>query len=78
MERVVLMNRASHSIETALLKIFNDCLMAINKGDAAVLVFLDDDHEILLRRLELRFGRTRTALSWFRSYLPNWYQSVSV
>lgn len=76
MERVVLMNRASHSIETALLKIFNDCLMAINKGDAAVLV--DDDHEILLRRLELRFGRTRTALSWFCSYLPNRYQSVSV
>jgi hypothetical protein len=55
--------RAQHSTETALLRVYNDLLLVVDDGDAAVLVLLDFsaafdtiDHRILLRRLESRFG----------------------
>jgi hypothetical protein len=62
--------RPNHSTETALLKVFNDLLLSVDSGDAAVLALLDQsaafdtiDHSILLSRLTCRFGIT----GW---YLP--------
>ena len=74
-----------HSIETALLRVFNDLLLTIDKGqgDLLVLLYLSAafdtvDHDILIRRPENRFGLTGTALDWVRSYLSGRTQSVRV
>ena len=76
--------RKIHSTETALLKVQND-LLAIDNGYEAVLVLLDFsaaldliDHDILLNRLEKRFGLFGTPLSWIMSYLSHRKQFVSV
>ena len=67
--------RAQHSTETALLRVYND-LLAVDDGDAVVLVLLDFsaafdtiDHRILLRRLESRFGIRGKALEWLEIIL---------
>ena len=77
--------RKFHSTETALLRVQNDLLKAIDSDGAAILVLLDlsaafdtIDHEILLSTLENEFGVTDKALSWFRSYLSDRYQSVII
>jgi hypothetical protein len=77
--------RAAHSTETALLKVLNDLLLAVDKGYAVILALLDQsaafdtiDHDILFDRLSARFGISGTALSWFTSYLSYRRQSVSV
>ena len=36
------------------------------------------DHNVLLHRLEHRFGVTGTVLKWFRSYLSNCTQCISI
>jgi len=55
--------RAYHSTETAVTKILADILLALDKGDIALLALLDlsaafdsVDHAILLRRLEVSYG----------------------
>jgi hypothetical protein len=57
----------------------------VDSGDAAVLALLDQsaafdtiDHSILLSRLTCRFGITGSVLTWFRSYLYDRCQSVSI
>ena len=77
--------RKIHSTETAILKVQNDLLLAVDKGYEAVLVLLDFsaafdliDHDILLNRLEKRFGLCGTPLSWIMSYLSHRKQFVSV
>ncbi len=76
--------RPRHSTETALLKVVNDLLSALDDGKTTVLTLLDlsaafdtIDHDILLHRLQHVFGIYYTALLWFKSYLVNTTQIVS-
>ena len=68
--------RRHHSTETALIKVYNDLLLAADNGKVSALVLLDltaafdtVDHELLLLRLERQFGVCGRALNWFQSYL---------
>ena len=77
--------RKFHSIETALLRIQNDLLLAIDKRKISALVLLDlsaafdtIDLSILLTRLPRTFGISGTALSLLTSYLSGRTQCVSV
>ncbi len=74
-----------HSTETALTKVQNDLLLAMDDRKVVLLTLLDlsaafdtVDHGILLERLETRFGVKGVALDWFRSYLNNRTQTVSL
>ena len=77
--------RRGHSTETALLKIYNDILMAMNRQEVVLLVLLDlsaafdtVEHSVLLSRLSTSFGIRGTALEWFVSYLSGRSQVASV
>ena len=77
--------RSDHSTETALLKICNDILSALDNKNVALLSRLDlsaafdtIDHSILLSRLQTCFGISGSVLSWFESYFYGHFQSVSV
>jgi len=65
-----------HSTETAVTRVYNDLLLATDRGQVSALCLLDltaafdtVDHELLLLRLEHQFGLRGTALMWFHSYL---------
>ena len=74
--------------ETAItpwLKVQNDILLAMDRQHVTLLVLLDlsaafdtVDHRALLRRLEVTYGITGTALQWFRSYLTGKTQRVYI
>jgi hypothetical protein len=77
--------RKFHSVETALLRIQNDLLLAMEKHHVTALVFLDlsaafdtIDHTILLTRLTSTFGICGPALNLLSSYLSNRTQFVSI
>ena len=77
--------RKSHSTETALLRIHNDVLMAMDKGKVTVLTSLDlsaafdtIDHHILVNRLEKWYGISGSALRWLSSYLTDRCQQVKL
>ena len=77
--------RKHHSTETALVRVQNDVLEAIDHQQCVLLVLLDlsaafdtVDHNVLVRRLECRFGVTGNAIEWIKSYLDNRKQSVLV
>ena len=77
--------RAGHSTETALLKIVNDLLISLDQNKVSVLSLLDlsaafdtIDHSILIQRLEHSFGISGTPLTWFKSYISDRTQCVSV
>ena len=68
--------RDEHSTETALIKVQNDILSALDTGSSAILLMLDlsaafdtIDNDILLSRVCNVYGITGNALDWFRSYL---------
>ena len=68
--------RDKHSTESALVKVQNDILSALDAGSSAILLMLNLsaafdtlDHDILLSRLCNFYGITGNALDWFRSYL---------
>lgn len=76
LESFQLGSRAHHSTESALLKVQNDLLLAVNTSDCAVLhhlklsaAFDTVDHTILIDRLRYGLGIDGTALHWFISYL---------
>ena len=80
--------RSFHSTETALMRVCNNILLYMNKQHV-LLVFLDlsaafsaafntVDHDVLLHRLEHRFGILGSALSWVRSYLTNRTQRIVI
>ena len=78
-------NRACHSTETALLRILNDLLTASDDGQVSLLTLLDlsaafdtIDHDILFHRLEHVFGIQNSTLSFFRSYLTERKQMVTI
>ena len=77
--------RKYHSTETAIIRVYNDILRAIDDHQDVILVLLDlsaafdtIDHQILIDRMCNRFGIQGTALSWFKSYLQHRTQQVSV
>ena len=77
--------RRSHSTETAVLKVYNDTVLASDKGEVTVLLLFDYsaafdtvDHGILLSILEKSFGVTGTALDWIRSFLVGRFQIFQI
>ena len=72
-------------VVTALLKIVNDLLSALNEDKVSLLSLLDlsaafdtIDHSILLSRLSYSFGISDTVLAWFTCYLTDRTQTISV
>ena len=76
---------ARHNTETALLKVMNNILRALDDGNIFVWTLLDlsaafdtTDDKILLDRLENLYGISDTTLSWFESYLTGRTQIVTI
>ena len=74
-----------HSTETALVKVQNDILRAVDTNHSIVLLLLDlsaafdtVDHSLLLSRLEQRFGVKGKVIQWIKSYLINREQFVQI
>ena len=70
--------RQYHSTETAVTKVYNDLLLAVDQGDVSALCLLDltaaldtVDHDLLMLRLERQFGLRGVVLQWFSSYLSD-------
>ncbi|GAA6092445.1 RNA-directed DNA polymerase from mobile element jockey-like, partial [Tachysurus ichikawai] len=70
--------RSRHSTESALLRVHNDILGALDGKSSVVLVLLDltaafdtVDHAILISRLQHVVGLQGAVLNWFSSYLTN-------
>ena len=77
--------RQLHSTETALIRVQNDLLRAVDTHGGAILVLLDlsaafdtIDHHRLLHTLESSFGIQGKALDWFHSYLTGRTQTVHI
>ena len=75
--------KEKHSTESSLST--NDILRSIDSGSITILTILDlsavfdtIDHSTLLKRLSVNFGISRTALTWFLSYLTDRCQSVLI
>ena len=77
--------RQHHSTETALLKVHNDVLRALDRKECVFLVLLDlsavfdtVDHSLLKARLEQKFGVSDSALRWLESYMSERQQAVTI
>lgn len=77
--------RPNHSTETALLRVHNDICLALDDNNDFILVLLDlssafdmVNHQILLGRLQKRYGVNGTVLDWLESYLSGRMQSVRI
>ena len=74
-----------HSCETALLKVQNDILMAMDKQKVSILLLLDlsaafdtVNYSLLLGRLSDRCGIQGHAYKWLESYLSERFQMVRI
>ena len=63
----------------------NDILKALDRRHGVILILLDMsaafntvDHDVLVTRLEQRFGLTGCAIAWIKSYLSDRSQSVKI
>ena len=77
--------RKGHSTETALLRVHDDIVSAVDKGHGVILILLDlsaafdtVDHTILLTFLSEHIGLSGQALDLFKSYLSGRTQCVSI
>lgn len=72
--------KTKYSMESALICIQNDILLALNKKQGVVLVLLDLStvFDILLHRIEYNLGICDTAMNWFSSYLKDRSNAVSI
>ena len=76
--------REGHSTESALINLTDKILFNLDQDEVTGMVFVDFrkafdviDHHVLLKKLEL-YGVSDVAVSWFKSYLSDRYQFVSV
>ena len=74
--------RKKHSCQTALVKLIDQWMSCIDKGDLVGSLFIDFrkafdvvDHTILMKKLEL-YKLSETSLNWFKSYLSERKQAV--
>ena len=77
--------KSYHSTETALIRVHNDVLSAMDKQQVTILVLLDlssafdtIDHTVLLDRMQQRIGFSGVIHDWFASYLTDRSQSVCI
>ena len=77
--------KVGHSTESALLRVHNDVLCALDDGRCVMLVLLDlsaafdtVDHGILLSCLSQCIGVQGSAYTWFESYLSSRSQFVQI
>ena len=77
--------RSFHSTETALIKVKDDILRAIDNQRIICLILLDLSavfdivhHLLLLNRLKHHFGIQGTVLRWFRSYMTDCSQKIAL
>ena len=77
--------RQLHSTETALLRVQNDILQAVDSEGGAISVLLDlsasfdtIDHQKRLNLLDYSFGIRGDSLRWFKSYLQDRTQTVQI
>ena len=77
--------RASHSTETALVKVKDDILRAIDNQRVTCLILLDlsvafntVSHPVLLNRLQHHFGIQGTVLRWFENYMTDHNQKIAL
>ena len=77
--------KSGHSTETALLRVHNDIMMAVDKKKHVFLVLLDlsaafdtVDHEILLHFLKEHVGLSGSVFCMFETYLKDHTQCVSI
>lgn len=75
----------NHSTETAMVKVTNDILLALDKRQCAYLVLLDlsaafdtIDHKVFLSRLQEDYGVTGSVKDWMESYLSDRHQSIDI
>jgi len=75
--------RAHHSTETAMLKVMDDILLALDSANLAMSSLLDlsaafntVDHDTLLWRLQTSYGFDGIVTKWFISYLSGRVQYV--
>ena len=77
--------REGHSTETALLRVHNDVMCALDRQKDLILVMLDlpaafdtIDHDILMHRLRTRFGIGGKVFDWLNSFLRGRTQRVRI
>ena len=77
--------KAGHSCDTALLRVYNDSVTTIGRGNGAMLVLLDlsaafdtIDHDLLFCILEKYVGICGNALKLIKSYFSNRTQRVQI
>ena len=75
----------NHSTETAIIKVTNDILCALDDGQCVYLVLLDlsaafdtIDHSVFLSRLQEDYGVMGGVVDWMASYLSDRYQSINI